>query len=120
MMTSITGFPPSTFHLSTFDLEALNAAISRTMQEETLKYFIICDAYQSAEQQNTENDYTIKQQVLIHHPLHRQMADFLNKFGQLELELLIESTKFSIWQQGNVMTGRKQLQPIVARFLSSE
>lgn len=111
----------STIHipLNALDLEELNAAISKVMQMEDLHYFIICTGYPSIEQQDTENGYKFRLQVLIYHPLHRQVADFLNEFGQLQLKLLVESTQFSIWQQGDLTKGRKQLQPILARFLSS-
>ena len=116
--TEYYGIPTIHIPLNSFSMEELNAAVSQVMQAEGLQYFIICSAYRSAGQQGAKDDYAFEQQLLIHHPLHHQMAAFLNEFGQFRLEELAGSTSFSIWQQGNVKVGRKQSQPIIARFLS--
>ena len=114
------GIPTIHIPLDPLDLNALDDAISQVMQKEDLRCLVICAAYRSAEQQASHDDYSFQQQVLIGHPQHIQMALFLNEHGELGLRQLKGSAGFSIWQQENVTKGRKQIQPVVARFLGSK
>lgn len=126
----------STVHISLDSLppEGLQEAIERTLDLECLHLLVICSAYRSADVRASPGDYSFRQQVLFACPVdssHPSMAltEELPLWMSKEADLCFtrlslgspshQRLSWSAWQQGRATNaGRKQLQPLISRFLS--
>lgn len=128
----------STVHVSLDSIlpeEGLEEAIKKTLESESLCLLVICSAYRSADVQANPDDYSFQQQVLFactadascaSITLTEELPMWMSKEGDLHfIRLALGNSsphrhlKWSAWQQGKAANaGRKQLQPLISRFLS--